>query len=231
MLVGWHTDNELSKKVLGAIPGIELRHISEYRVESRFLKSVFYGILRGCGRAMHIQKGADPFWYIDNGYYDALYVDKNMHKNMEGKFRIVKNGMHDVYPHEPKLLPDTIIKNVLLIPPSPYSANFYDTTPEDWQQSVIQKVHASGQYNIKIRHKAAVTPLYDDLIWADAVVAFNSMIVLQANKPAYDTHGVFRNFHTYWPSPISYNPDHLRAFYEPRQFTLDEIRQGKFEWN
>lgn len=230
MIVGYYTDNELSKRVMQSIPGIEARHITKFNHYSA--GAIFYGVLRGCGRAMQICPYINhPYYYIDNGYFDALYVDGNMRKNMEGKFRIVKNGMHEVYPGTPTLLPTYMMKNILLIPPSSYSANFYDTTPEDWQQSTITKIQDAGQYNIKIRHKANVTPLADDLIWADAVVAFNSMIVLQANKPAYDTHGVFRNFDTYWPSPIEYKQEDLRAFYEPKQFTLDEIRRGKVLWN
>lgn len=229
-MIGWYTDNDLSKTVLGSIPGIELQHVSKYRLESRFQKSVFYGILRGCGHAMHIQRDGDPFWYIDNGYFDALYVDSNMRKNMEGKFRVVKNGMHDIYLGEPtKFIPGN---RVLVIPPSPYSANFYDTTPEDWVSDIAKILKDSG-YEIKIRYKGEITPLEASLLWCDGVVSFNSMTIMKAiemGKFAIDTHGMLRNL-TLLDSHPGYELADMKAFYEPKQFTLEEFRQGKCAWN
>lgn len=241
-MIGWHTDNPLSKTVLGSIPGIELRHIREFNLcESRpdramFKPHIFYGILRGCGRAIHILNGMIDWYYIDNGYFDAEYVDADMRKDMSGKFRIVKNGMHEVFPREPKYSIGPIEK-VLIIPPSPYSANFYDTTSEDWTASVVGVINQQSGISVpivRIRTKQAKTSLEDDLKWCDAVVAFNSMAVLRATAmeiPAYDTHGIFRNFPKLWESCAVYDIKDLRAFYEPKQFTLEEIRRGKVEWN
>ena len=82
-MIGWYTDNPLSKTVMDAIPDIERRHISDFDKTDPG-PSIFYGILRGCSRAMHILShlGID-YWYIDNGYFDAQYVDRSMQKSME----------------------------------------------------------------------------------------------------------------------------------------------------
>lgn len=230
-MIGWYTDNELSKTVLNSIPNIELKHIKDFTYSHDL--HVFYGILRGSAKIMHLlDYTAADYYYIDNGYFDALYIDKSMHKSMEGKFRVVKNGMHEVYPHEPDYSINPV-NSVLLIPPSPYSANFYDTTPEDWIEVTSEKIKKSG-CAIKIRNKQSLIPLDDDIKQSDAVVAFNSMVVMRSCElqiPSFDTHGVFRNFDKYFPDGVFYDIKKLKAFYEPKQFTLDEIKQGKVQWN
>ena len=99
-MIGWTTTNTLSQTVLKSLD-IELRHISEFTPQP----SVFYGFLRGAGSAMKILKhlGID-YWYIDNGYFDAQYVNENFVKIMDGKYRIVKNGTHDVFPMQPEII-------------------------------------------------------------------------------------------------------------------------------
>jgi hypothetical protein len=223
-MIGWVTDNSLSSTVMKAIPGVEKRHIREFGnhvdengIELLYKQNLFYGLLRGCSRAMHIiaQTRSANYFYIDNGYFDAQYVDKSYFKSMEGTFRVVKNGMHEVFTgnvgteYQPK--------NLLIIPPSTYSANFYDTTPEDWL--------ASMPFKGRIRTKDSKFLLKDELEECDAVLSFNSMIVLKAiemGKAIMDTHGMFRR-----PTFNHYDYDEIRAFYEPKQFTLQEFSEGK----
>ena len=98
-MIGWYTHNQLSYAVLDCVPDIELRHISSFdSARLNDTKHAFYGILRGCSRAMHIlaYMGMD-YWYIDNGYFDAEYVNKDMRKDMSGKFRVVKSDMIEPY--------------------------------------------------------------------------------------------------------------------------------------
>jgi hypothetical protein len=216
-MIGWVTDNGLSRTVMELIPNIEIRHIVGFLPLK--CDHVFYGILRGCSRAMHslAEKGID-YHYIDNGYFDALYVDKNKQKSMDGKFRVVKNGMHELYPHGGLPSKPT---NILVLPPSPYSANFYNTTPEDWIQLACSGTHG----NMRIRTKDITTPLENDLAWCDGVLSFNSMALMRAvemGKVVKDTHGIFRR-----KEFARYNIDDLRAFYEPKQFTLKELSEGK----
>jgi len=236
-MIGWYTDNDLSKRVMESIPGIELRHIRDIYTNDSSISNgpnVFYGILRGCGNAMYISNCyGKNYYYIDNGYFDALYVDKNMHKNMDGKFRVVKNGMHEVYPGKEEHTV-TGCKRILVIPPSSYSANFYDTTPEDWTASIVNDLQSRG-CEIKIRHKSSVSPLKESIDWCDATIVFNSMSVMtaiEAEKPVMDTHGILKNYGKY-PFDLMpvYDLQKLRDFYEPKQFTLEEFKQGKCQWD
>lgn len=235
-MIGWITDNPLSKTVMESIPGITQFHINRFdedllRPWRTASPSIFYGILRGCGRAMHILAGNKiDYYYIDNGYFDALYVNKDMQKSMDGKFRVVKNGMHEVYPHKPVGM--LAGNRILVIPPSPYSANFYDTTPEDWIAQVVGDLNERG-YEVRMRNKSMNYPLGDDIEWCDGLVTFNSMAVMQsiaANKFTVDTHGIFRNYHILSSHPL-YCLDSLKEYYESKQFTLDEFREGKCAWN
>jgi hypothetical protein len=227
MSVGWYTDNALSRTVLESIPKIGTMHIKHFAPDASDHPSLFYGILRGCGRAMHTLKAlGKDYYYIDNGYFDALYVDGNKHKDMSGKFRVVKNGMHEVYCGN-KIVAEVCNAKVLIIPPSPYSANFYDTTPEDWIYAVGKNLDPQTT-QIKIRNKDSLTPLEESLAWCDGVIAFNSMAVMKAiemGKYVKDSHGILR--HPQW-SRLDINE--VKAFYEPKQFTLEEFRDGKCKW-
>lgn len=222
MTIGWYTDNELSYKVLSSIPDIELKHIRHFDHTVK-QPSVFYGILRGCSRAMHILKdrGID-YYYIDNGYYDAQYVDADMCKNMDGYFRVVKNGMHERYTGE-VALSGTVMKSALVLPPSIYSANFYDTDSVDWTREVVHYLRDTYQdIKIKIREKGNATPLEVDLEEVDCVFSFNSMAVVKAvemGKSVTDTHGLFCS-----PYLLDVNHADLVSFYTNKQFKLGDIK-------
>lgn len=231
-MIGWCTDNDLSKKVLGAIPELELRYIHEFDDWADTIDEfggrtvhILYGILRGCSRAAHIISAfCQDYCYIDNGYFDAHYIDSNKLKDMNGKFRVVRNGLHHAF--DGGGVEEKPIK-ILILPPSPYSANFYDTTPEDWVCARIIELKANNQ-TFFIRDKNSTTPLDVDLANSDGVLSFNSMAVMRAielGKSIKDTHGMFKRdgFHRY-------DFDEIKAFYEPKQFTLDEIREGKVQW-
>ena len=69
--------------------GINVKHISEFTPEE---PAIFYGILRGSGTAMRImQYLGEDFWYVDNGYFDALYMDKNKQKVIRCCFKTGKS--------------------------------------------------------------------------------------------------------------------------------------------
>lgn len=226
-MIGWYTDNLLSYRVMQAVAasGVEIRHIREFD-STPVQHGIFYGILRGCGRAMHILQHADiDFHYIDNGYFDAHYVDENHVKDMGGTFRVVKNGMHEAYPVDDKMYHAPRPMNVLMLPPSPYSANFYDTTPEDWQS-----LHGRAYTRkVRVRGKNSVVSLDDDLRNCDGVVSFNSMAVIRAVElgiPVHDSYGVFRGHADFQ----YYDLERIKAFYEPKQFTLEQIASGAVQW-
>jgi hypothetical protein len=240
-MIFWHTDNEISQTVGRAIEnrGKFIAHISQFPAgRDANVPHVFYGILRGTMPAMrYLQYKRADFIYLDNGYFDAEYIDALGFKDMGGKYRICKNDMVEVYPGPRVEGPISEGKAFLLIPPSPYTANFYDTTPEDWLQKWQGILTRQGfAVEVKGKERGQTFKFYFD--WVErhkgAVLAFNSMAVMGAMErriPTYDTHGVLRNAddtqtENFKPM-VNVHFDALKAFYEARQFTLEEIAQGK----
>ena len=237
----WYTDNPLSCMVMSAIaegnPSAVARHIKDFKkvIDNPSAGDVFYGILRGCGTAMRICNwiGAN-YYYIDNGYFEAEYVNQSMLKNMDGKFRVVKNDMIELY-QGPRPMYEADVKRIcLLVPPSPYTANFYDTTPEDFVQETAQHLFRHG-VSVIVRDKSSESPLEDQLGQCGFVVSFNSMISMEAIKrdiPAYDARGIFRNIYDIFQNDfrphLTTTYHELQKFYEPKQFTLEQFRNG--EW-
>jgi len=226
-MIGYYTDNNVSHGVMSAFAdaGIETRHIKDF---DNTKPAIFYGILRGSGIASRILKdrGID-FWYVDNGYFDAVYMDSAKYKEMNGKYRIVKN---DYIEPMPTIFPSAWRANLplkfLVMPPSVYSAFMHDTTPEDWRITWGQRLHDLG-HTRKLRDKDEKTPLDVELAECDAVFAFNSMAVVRAiqiGKAVYTTHGIIRNADLLGKAIPKYNIEDIKRFYEPKQYTLEQIR-------
>jgi hypothetical protein len=231
--VFYYTDNTVSQGVRLAFEsaGTLTRHISEFSGFAHHEVSIFYGILRGCGVAMRIcQELGIPYCYMDNGYFDAVYMDAMKRKDMVGTYRIVKNATLDQYIEQPNKIVERDPKHkmrVLLLPPSPYSAFMHDTTPEDWLHEWHHKL--LGRDVGVIRKKDDKTPLYEQLQGFDAVVAFNSMAVMEAirlGKAVYTTHGIIRNADKFDTELQYFDYDAMRAYYEPKQLTLEQISKG-----
>lgn len=223
-MIFWYTDNIISRTVAVAFQhaGYEVDHIDNFTPQP----SIFYGIHRGCGHAMHTCKhtGHD-YYYVDNGYFDAEYVDRSGIKETEkGTYRIVKNGMHEVYNGKGyEILPNKSYNKILLIPPSPYSAYFHNTTPEDFIKGIADKFPTK---EFTVRTKASDVDIEADIFSHDIIIAFNSMAVIKAvemGKPVMDTHGIFRK------DVLRYDINDLRNFYMPKQFTLQDIAEGKWK--
>lgn len=218
MTIAWYTDNPLSQTVLSAT-GQPLRDIKEFSP----CFSIFYGLLRGASHAIRL---CENYYYIDNGYFDAKYIDDKKLKDTTGTYRVVKNGTHHVYDGEGIAI-YSAVNWVLLIPPSAYSAMHHNTTPEDWiQESIKQITKVYGNIRVLIRNKDAQTALEDDIKAVDAVWSFNSMAIMKAielGKPVNDTHAMFRKdrFHVY-------DYQSIRDFYEPKQFTLEQLKDFNF---
>lgn len=218
-MMAWATNNQVSHTVLKAT-GVPIRHIDDFK-NSPLMTSVFYGLLRGASGAMQVlDYCGEDFYYIDNGYFDAKYINDKHVKEMDGTYRVIKNDTHHVFTGVG--LPPAAIRRVLVLPPSPYSAMHWGTTPEDWLASFI----FPPEVEARVRHKDSRIPLSMDLNWCDAVYSFNSMAVMKAiemGKPVCDSHGILRNgtFKTY-------NYQEIRAFYEPKQFTLEQLKDYKW---
>src|SRR3990167_9826340 len=139
-MIGYFTHNNVSQSVMKVFKraGYEVRDIGKFDPSK---PAIFYGILRGTGAAMRVcQAIGQDFYYVDNGYYDAVYMDVHKRKDMTGKYRVVKNDMAEVYTGPVDIIPAKPGMSVLLLPPSPYTAFMYDTTPEDWNFKWVTKL-------------------------------------------------------------------------------------------
>jgi len=229
-MIGYYTDNTVSQGVMKAFAqsGIEVRHISQFEAGP----SIFYGILRGSGVAMRFLEllGID-YWYLDNGYFDAIYLDEFKIKDMSGKYRVVKNGLIEpVCPYNLNLKVSKPSK-VMLLPPTPYTAFMHDTTPEDWNMEWHHRLKEMG-HELLVREKNTKVPLAESLNHVDAVLAFNSMAIMKAiemGKAVYTTHGCVRNTELFYSHLPYYDLEELKSIYEPKQFTLEEIKDRGVE--
>lgn len=219
-IIGYYTDNPVSKEVMSAFSSAayEVRHIEDI---DPYQPAIFYGILRGAGLWQHTfsELGMD-WWYVDNGYYGAQYIDRLGHKSMAGTYRVVKNARIEQYEGNPQKGDKP--KSLLVIPPSEASAFMLGTTPEDW-------VH-SQKFDIKytVRTKSDTSPLDEQVMAHDAVYACNSMAVLRAvelGRPVYTTDGIFP--FTDMDNTYYYDHNALVAYYTDKQFTLSQISKGK----
>lgn len=221
-MIFWYTDNDISQIVANAFhhAGYQIDHINNFTPQP----SIFYGIHRGCGHAMHTCKHTFyDYYYVDNGYFDAEYIDKSGKKNtLDGTYRIVKNGMHERYERRGYALSEAP-KSCLLIPPSPYSAYFHNTTPEEFIQRIARTY---PDLNYTVRTKGSDIDLVADILKRDCVIAFNSMAVIKAvelGKPVMDTHGIFQG------TMERHNIEDLKGYYLPKQYTLQDIAGNKWK--
>jgi hypothetical protein len=218
-MIFWYTDNNISKTIAVAFrdKGIKTSHINYFTPQP----SIFYGILRGCGNAMNVCKyTGNDYYYIDNGYTEAEYVNKDWLKNTrDGTYRFVKNDMIDKYEGSVKpTQPTNPIKSCLLIPPSPYTAYFYNTTPEDF---ILEIANKYPDFKYTIRKKSADTDLESEILNHDCVIAFNSMSIMKAielGKPVMDCKGVTRQ-----KELLLYNYEDVINFYKDKQFKLNDL--------
>lgn len=240
-MIYYLTDNDVSHAVGRAFEkgGAEVRHLKQLS-ENLFPYTygcntgplpIFYGILRGSGRAMLLcQQFEIDYLYVDNGYFDAVYLDHTKHKEMTGTYRIVKNGLIDKYTGCPIRTEPRRPLKILALPPSPYSAFMHDTTPEDWFME-LKKLRSITKDHIDVRNKDEKKPLAEHLLCYDAVVSFNSMSVMEASKlgkAVWDFHGIFRNADKFTKEIPYYDYESLVGFYSTKQFTLDEIAEGQW---
>lgn len=234
-MIFYITENDVSHAVGRAFQagGVEVRHIREFPEGDGANKTeIFYGILRGSGAAIrHLQYRSKEYYYVDNGYFDAVYMDQNKVKDMGGKYRVVKNGLLEEFKGLPRLVSPRRSLRILALPPSPYSAFMHDTTPEDWLHQWKTRRQANNDW-IDVRHKDEKMPLAEQLKTYDAVIAMNSMAVMEAirlGKAVYTTHGIVRNAEKFETEIPYYSYADMEAFYADKQFTLEEIAEGK--WN
>lgn len=241
-MIFWRTDNELTFTVADALKqiGIPSRHIKDFPTD-HYPESIFYGIMRGTGNIMHeMRRHNKNFWYIDNGYFDAEYIDRFHRKPMTGYYRISRGDMLEPFGGPDITSAPIQSRDFIIMPPSHYTANYYDTAPTDWSETWANILVKKG-FPMKFREKNSAVDLHGDLKElkqkGGSVLAFNSMSVMSAldwGVPVYDTHGVFRNageiLKPDFKPRVMFDFAEVERFYRPRQFTLSQIASGSFSF-
>lgn len=226
MTIGYYTDNQVSKTVLKAFSrgGVQVAHINDFQF-NKSRDSLFYGILRGTGPAMrHLRFAGRGYHYVDNGYFDAVYMDAKKVKEMGGKYRIVRDDMIEPIVIDPVKV-TTGQMRIRIYPPSAYTAFMYDTTPEDWGQQWVRALTSLG-HDCDFTDKTPGWSFDEAIKDFDALFTFNSTTVMRAielGKAVFTTHGIIRNADKVASGAHYYDLSAMKTFYEPKQFTLEEI--------
>lgn len=239
-MIAWTSDNPICREVMSALANeMPIKYIREFGNAPIESNNVFYGILRGSGRAIHLSEyfGID-YYYIDNGYFEAEYIDLDMRKVMSGKLRIVKNDLVEEYKGQKEfIIRDDLPRIALLLPPSVHAANHFGLLPDEWIAEWSHFLIRQG-YRVVVRPKGTKTPIEQALDGVGLVLSMHSMACMKAIErgiPVYDTRGIFRNAHALLQN--DFKPvlvagiENVRNYYELKQYTLDEIRAGKVVWN
>lgn len=220
-IISYYTDNPVSQTVMKSLQdkGFPIKHIREFNPN---VPAIFYGILRGAGLWQHTMKSIGVDWfYIDNGYSGAQYVDKKGIKSMEGTYRVCKNKKIEQYPNPPKI--GDIPKSVLVLPPSEATAFADGTTIDDWMNEQVSILSMPYQ----IRKKNCNIELEDQLSHFDGMLCYNSMAALEAvrqGKSVHTTNGIFP--FTGVTNSNYYDYENLKSFYIDKQFTLENLYKG-----
>lgn len=236
-MIFYETYNSISKAVAGAFRknGVEVRHVREFRPSGiqEILEDtpIFYGLLRGTGMAVrYCEFEQHDYLYLDNGYFDAVYMDDSKRKEMTGTYRLCRNCLLEPFTGKPAEEAPIQRMKFLVLPPSPYVAFMYDTTPEDWLWEWCNRLASFG-HSFTVRDKGTKDPFKVVVQDYDAVLAFNSIAAMEAvklGKIIYTTHGIIRNAHLLDSIIQRYDYTELTEFYKGKQFTLEEIANG--EW-
>jgi hypothetical protein len=231
-LVFIHTDNEISKAISHIFmdAGFKSCHVKDYSFLDLSSTPVYYGILRGCGLQSYLCSSLNKdFWYMDNGYFDAVYMDQNKHKQITGTYRIVKNKLIDVYGGAQISQDELRPRRILYLPPTSYTAFMHNTTPGDWLQEWVRKKQSDDQVFIKDKDDSA--SLEEKLEWCNTIFAFNSMVAMRGiemGKSVYTTNGILDNSHLFNQAMPYYDYECVKSFFSEKQTTLDKL--GEFQW-
>lgn len=148
-----------------------------------------YGILRGCGELIGLAKlMKHDYWHIDNGYVKQSDHEKN---DLSGYYRITKNGFQNTDEVEERPSDrwnETRInivnlwnrngKDILVIPPSKFVAEYQRIDPRIWMAQVDAEIKKRTDRPIRV--KAFKGGLKEILPTTHCVITHESMAALHA---------------------------------------------------
>ncbi len=137
-----------------------------------------------------------PFWYMDTGYW-GNYRDVNNFKGWKLWHRIVKNGLQhsqiikrppDRWEYHKYKIPKRkrVGSDILLIPASEKSSNFYGIDNDKWVQDTIEQLKQFTDRPIRVRNKISRTArvientIFDDLDSTWCAITYNSIAATES---------------------------------------------------
>ena len=215
------------------------------------------GILRGTGKmfkeAKH--KGID-YYYMDHAYFSPGYggkgwmrITKNSHTcvNLRDVPKDRWNGFHKNKGYQclPWKHNSDRGRNILILPPTGAISWFFNQGPEEWLDSIINKLKRllpeSEHYRIQVRRKPKEPvvdgdgnllelksypqqdqPLDQALRDAQCVVAYNSMVALEATMegiPVITSENSCCN-------RVSFNLDVYSQQLDPKEFNIEPVNRS-----
>ncbi len=137
-----------------------------------------------------------PFWYMDTGYW-GNYRDSNNFKGWKLWHRIVKNGLQhnqiiqrspDRWEYHKYKIPKRKQSgsDILLVPASAKSANFYNIDNDKWIDETIAALKQYTDRPIRVRNKVSRTErilentIFDDLDSTWCAVTYNSIAATES---------------------------------------------------
>lgn len=224
----WKTGHQICDKVAESLAnGFDTKaiHVREWKGEDN---SIAYGILRGTG---DIFRSSRRWFHVDNGYFNPGHFD--------GYYRISYRGTQACYmvgieaDIALRLKPWRRGERVMIVPPTPHVASFFDIDVAAWLKNAIGK--CNKPYFIKIKDGSPV--IFDGV---DKIITFNSSLGWQGliegievdSDPRYSTVGSY-----YASKAIDGYRDFMHIDREPlfrfmraMQFKLSEIENGDASW-
>lgn len=265
MITVWQTSRGWNRQVTEAVlrgldaAGIpaEARPVHEYAEKPT--PSISYGVLHGTGEIFKDCTAAGlPWWCVDHGYFHSK-GPSGTHK--DGYWRFGFQHLQPTLGHVPGidgltaaarwdalgLQPQPWRRNpggvMVLCPPSPTMAAYYNVDPEGWVETVLAGLPPELRKQAIIRRpeqKYAPNAPKAAALLADAraVVVFNSNLAFEAllaGIPAYATEGLVRSWNRLdpleWagqpPEAYEYNNREVLFLHAASyQFTREEISAG-----
>lgn len=215
------------------------------------------GILRGTGKMLKDVKtisGVD-YYYIDHAYFCPGYggkgwmrITKNAHTciNLGDVDKDRWNGFHKHHGYQclPWKQNKDRGRNILVLPPTGAVAWFFNQGPDEWLDSVVNKLKTllpeSEHYRIQVRRKPKEPvvdgdgnllelktypqqdqPLEHALMDAQCVIAYNSMVALEATMKGIPVITSENSCCT----KVSFNLDVYNNQLHPEEFNIEPINR------
>lgn len=205
--------------------------------------AALYGVLRGCKEIIkQCEQIGNPYIALDHGYINHSHYDGYYRATCNGRqasFRTTRQYPSDRWEnlHRECRPWRRTGKDILVIPLTGATADFYGFDADIWLENVISRLQKHTDRNVFVRPKQNKTPIQEDLKNAHCIVTHSSNVAVDAllmgvpcitlgESVANSVSWTFENIES--PSWPDREPWLFELCY--RQFTLKELRRGEIDY-